>query len=58
VATSAAQRISGVATDSENREKHDFYPTPPEATNALLDRETFDGPIWEPACGDALSPRC
>ena len=49
---SAAQRVSGVATDPENREKDDFYPTPPEATEALLTREKFDGPIWEPACGD------
>ena len=30
---------------------HNFYPTPPEATRALLSVETFDGPIWEPACG-------
>ena len=28
-----------------------FYPTPPEATRALLSVECFDGPIWEPACG-------
>lgn len=49
---SAAARASGVATDPENREKDDFYPTPPYATEALLERERFDGPIWEPACGD------
>jgi hypothetical protein len=30
----------------------DFYATPPEATRALLSAEQFDGPIWEPACGD------
>jgi hypothetical protein len=30
----------------------DFYPTPGWATVALLDAEKFDGPIWEPACGD------
>ena len=30
----------------------DFYPTPPRSTQALLDVERFDGPIWEPACGD------
>ena len=30
----------------------EFYPTPPEATRALLSVEQFDGPIWEPACGD------
>lgn len=29
-----------------------FYPTPPEATRALLSVEDFDGPIWEPACGE------
>ncbi len=28
-----------------------FYPTPPEATRALLSVETFDGSIHEPACG-------
>ena len=30
---------------------HNFYPTQPEATRALLSVETFDGDIWEPACG-------
>ena len=29
-----------------------FTPTPPYATNALLDREKFIGNIWECACGD------
>jgi hypothetical protein len=29
-----------------------FYPTPPEATRALLSVETFDGPVHEPACGE------
>jgi hypothetical protein len=33
------------------RSPHEFYPTPPEAVRALLSVETFDGPIWEPACG-------
>lgn len=37
---------------SADREKDDFYPTPPEATWALLKRETFGPRIWEPACGD------
>lgn len=31
---------------------NEFYPTPPEATRALLSVEIFDGDIWEPACGD------
>lgn len=35
-----------------NRMPNEFYPTPPEATRALLSVETFDGTIWEPACGD------
>lgn len=30
----------------------EFYPTPPEATRALLSVERFDSAIWEPACGD------
>jgi hypothetical protein len=46
------QRKAGIGIDHENREKDDFYPTPPYATKALLAVETFDGPIWEPACGD------
>lgn len=35
-----------------NRVKDDFYPTPINATLALLEREKFVGDIWEPACGD------
>jgi len=31
---------------------NEFYPTPPEATRALLSVEAFEGSIWEPACGD------
>jgi hypothetical protein len=38
--------------DAQNRETHDFYPTWPAATRALLSVERFDGAIWEPACGD------
>lgn len=34
-----------------HRAAYEFYPTPPEATRALLSAESFDGPIWEPACG-------
>ena len=30
----------------------DFYPTPVWATYALIENETFEGCIWEPACGD------
>ena len=45
------------AADAERREKNDFYPTPPEGTRALLAVERFEGPIWEPACGDGAISR-
>ena len=35
-----------------SRQKDDFYPTPPEGTYPLLQREKFEGEIWECACGD------
>lgn len=34
-----------------NRAAYEFYPTPPEATRALLAAESFAGSVWEPACG-------
>lgn len=34
-----------------SRAPYEFYPTPPEATRALLSMESFDGGVWEPACG-------
>jgi hypothetical protein len=40
-----------------NRPKGDFYPTPPSATEALLQVEEFKGAIWEPACGDGAMSR-
>jgi len=49
------QRYIG-ADVSKDREKDDFYATPQYAVEALLKQETFDGNIWECACGDgALS---
>jgi len=36
----------------DRRQKDDWYPTPPEATEALLKCEHFDKDVWEPACGD------
>jgi len=44
-----AQSIVGT---SPGRPKHDFYPTPKHVTQSLLDREQFNGMIWECACGD------
>lgn len=34
-----------------NRAAYEFYPTPPEATRALLAAHCFEGDVWEPACG-------
>lgn len=48
-------------TNNPDREADDFYPTPPEATRALLAAEwgaLADYPvIWEPACGDGAMAR-
>lgn len=44
--------VKGLRVDAKNRDPHDFYPTNPVATRALLAVETFDGAVWEPACGE------
>ncbi len=36
---------------NQNRDKNDFYPTHPHWTATLLNVVKFDGPVWEPACG-------
>jgi len=36
----------------KKRAEADFYPTPESTTKALLDRENFEGLIWECASGD------
>jgi hypothetical protein len=41
----------------ELRRPLDFYPTPPHATQALVERERFTGLILEPACGDGAIVR-
>ena len=51
------ERASQGAPRTVTRPDHDFYPTPPEAVHALLSVEAFDGPIWEPACGDGAISR-
>jgi hypothetical protein len=35
----------------------DYFPTPAWATYALMDNESFDGEIWECACGDGAMSR-
>lgn len=44
--------VHGIIPDKANRQRDDFYPTPPKATLGLLSVERFRGGIWEPACGD------
>lgn len=46
-----------IGAEMHGREKDDFYATPPEATEALLAVEKFDGRILEPACGDGAISR-
>lgn len=46
------KRAQSLVGTSDGRPKDDFYPTPPEATEALLRVEKFEGEIWENACGD------
>lgn len=48
-----ASRITGGNT-AYGRNKSDFYPTPPEATIALMNflKLPLDTVIWEPACGE------
>ena len=46
-----ARPFPASGTFHPNRAAYEFYPTPPEATRALLSAEHFDGSIWEPACG-------
>jgi hypothetical protein len=40
-----------------DRQRDDFYATPRSAIEQLLQVEKFDGPIWEPACGDGAITR-
>lgn len=47
-----AQSPGVVARSVPRRLPNEFYPTPPEATLALLSVERFEGSIWEPACGE------
>jgi hypothetical protein len=45
--------ILKAATNGGPRRAHDFYPTPPEPTLALLPKlKGFPKKVWEPACGD------
>jgi hypothetical protein len=42
---------AGITGDPENRPDSDFYQTPQIAVQKLLEAETFQHLVWEPACG-------
>lgn len=44
--------VNGIIPDAANRERDDYYPTPPRAIEALMAVEPISGSVWEPACGD------
>jgi hypothetical protein len=46
-----AMRVVGF-NHNYNRQKDDFYATPPDCVEALLAVEKFDGEIFEPCCGE------
>lgn len=47
----SGQKIIGFNTRGD-RQKDDYYATPPEATDALLSVESFEGGVFEPCCGE------
>ena len=49
---STALSIVGSSRANGDREQDDFYPTPAYAVEELLKRESFNGNIWECACGE------
>lgn len=49
---SGTRHVRSVAPDRANAAEGYFHRTPRRAIEALLDRETFPGRVWEPACGD------
>lgn len=52
IVTETARAFRMGAQIHPKRAAYEFYPTPPEATRALLSAEHFEGSIWEPACGE------
>ena len=53
------QRLAraGNGRDHLNQHPDGFYPTPPRGARALLARESFQGVLWECACGDGAISR-
>lgn len=49
---SKAISIVGASRKNGKREENDFYPTPHYVVDKLLEKESFNGSIWECACGE------
>ncbi len=43
--------------DARPRQQGDWYPTPPEVTQALMEKVDFEGNVYEPCCGDGAVAR-
>ena len=52
IVTMTARAFRSGPRFAPHRAAYEFYPTPPEATRALLSVESFDASVWEPACGE------
>lgn len=48
---SSVDRVPSMTITVFDREKDEFYETPPELARPMLGLEQFEGDIWEPACG-------
>lgn len=46
------QAVHSVNQRNADAEQHDYYATDPKAVEMLLNNETFQHKIWEPACGE------
>ena len=48
---------AGNGRDHLNQHPDGYHPTPPRGSRALLARESFEGVVWECACGDGAISR-
>ncbi len=49
-----AQSLVGTSAGRDFERDKDYYPSPPEAFEALLQVEKFEGTVWECACGNGV----
>lgn len=50
--TGNAQAVHAINLRNHDAQEHDYYATDPRAVELLLENETFNSRIWEPACGE------